>query len=176
MVFSILDKDVAYISKINDVAHTHPLNEDLNMIGAEAQRRMTELHEKVAEYVADDFDTSKIRDKLSKKYPDEFILAKTIYDAVFKIKQKQREEEIAINPSESQALIGLLEECRRKDPGWFFSKSVDQETKALHRVFWMSPSQRKLYRRYRDIIVQDNTSQSNKLFQMALFVAVDNNG
>ncbi|KAF9084454.1 hypothetical protein BGX27_003808, partial [Mortierella sp. AM989] len=123
-------KDVAYISKINDVAHTHPLNEDLEVDRADAQRRMTELHEKVAKYVADDFDTSKIRDKPSKKYSDEFILAKTFYDAVFKIKQKPREEEIAIIPSESQALIGLLEECCRKDPGWVFSQSIDQETKA----------------------------------------------
>ncbi|KAF9339817.1 hypothetical protein BGX26_009220, partial [Mortierella sp. AD094] len=106
----------AYISTFIDVAHTHPLNEDLNVIGAEAQRKMVEIQDKIAEYVADDFDTSQIRDKLSKDYPDSFIIAKTIYNTVFKVKKEQREEELEINPSESQALIELLEECQRKNP------------------------------------------------------------
>ncbi|KAF9343688.1 hypothetical protein BGX26_005352, partial [Mortierella sp. AD094] len=101
----------SHISKINDVVLTHPLNEDSNVIGTEAQRKMVEIHEKVGEYVADDLDTSQIRGKPSKAYPEAFILAKTIYNTVFKVKKELKEEELAINPSESQALIRNAVTC-----------------------------------------------------------------
>ncbi|KAG0009132.1 hypothetical protein BGZ80_002713, partial [Entomortierella chlamydospora] len=53
---------------------------------------------------------------------------------------------------------------------------IDSDSNELRRIFWMSPRQRRIYRRYHDVIVQDNTAKTNKLFHLAVFVAVDTNG
>jgi hypothetical protein len=53
---------------------------------------------------------------------------------------------------------------------------IDSDSNELRRIFWMSPHQRRIYRRYHDVIVQDNTAKTNKLFHLAVFVAVDTNG
>ncbi|KAG0199057.1 hypothetical protein BGX31_004392, partial [Mortierella sp. GBA43] len=60
-----------------------------------------------------------------------------------------------------------------KLPVWFYRSRVDEDN-ILTGVFWMSPHQVTLYRRYHDIVVHDTTAGTNR-FGMSLhcFVVVD---
>ncbi|KAK3842576.1 MAG: hypothetical protein J3R72DRAFT_128511 [Linnemannia gamsii] len=56
---------------------------------------------------------------------------------------------------------------------WFFSSEVDEEC-CLDRLFWMSPGQVALYRRYHCVVVHDNTAKTNRLgMSLTCFVVVD---
>src|SRR5690349_21879689 len=58
-------------------------------------------------------------------------------------------------------LYKLLQDKARKDKEWYFATELDAEGR-LQRIFWMSPSQRSLYRRYRDVVLSDNTFKTNR--------------
>ena len=55
-------------------------------------------------------------------------------------------------------------------------KDVNEQTGQLRGLFWMNPQQRELYLRYHDVVLNDNTAQTNR-FNMLLnsLVVVDAN-
>src|SRR5690349_7871491 len=73
-------------------------------------------------------------------------------------------------------LYKLLQDKARKDKEWYFATELDAEGR-LQRIFWMSPSQRSLYRRYRDVVLSDNTFKTNRFgMPFNAIVIVDNSG
>lgn len=79
--------------------------------------------------------------------------------------------------NQAMELVSKLEERRLMDDRWFYSVQRCPETSQLESIFWMSPEQRDLYVQYSDVIINDNTSQTNR-FGMFLNVsiAIDNAG
>ncbi|GJJ70983.1 zinc finger SWIM domain-containing protein 3 [Entomortierella parvispora] len=78
--------------------------------------------------------------------------------------------------SEETELLRLLEEKTNKEKDWFVSKELDSEGH-LQRLFWMTPVQRTLYRRYRDVVLYNNPFKDDR-FDMTfyIFFLVDNEG
>jgi hypothetical protein len=109
---------------------------------------------------------------LRSKYPGKFFLGKNITNTMRKFKVPRS------NPVSNQAmdLIKLLRE-RKENDDWFFAADIDAITGQLDRVFWMDPDQRRLYRQYHDVVLNDSTAQTNP-FGMPLNVSVviDNTG
>ena len=71
-------------------------------------------------------------------------------------------------------LLEKLENQQKEDPGRnVYCKKIHQGR--LFHIFWMDSNQQDLYQRYYDVIVTDNTSETNK-YQMALcfFIGIDN--
>lgn len=60
-----------------------------------------------------------------------------------------------------------------QEKGWYIATDVDEKNQ-LVRVFWMTPGQRDLFRRYGDVLVHDNTYRTNRLgLPLHNFVVVD---
>ncbi|CAG8772278.1 16647_t:CDS:2, partial [Dentiscutata erythropus] len=73
-------------------------------------------------------------------------------------------------------LLQHLEEERMKDPDWYIQSLIDPDTNRLQGVFYMKPKQRKLWRRYADIVLNDNTAATNTYcLPLSIFAIVDNN-
>ncbi|GBC12276.1 protein FAR1-RELATED SEQUENCE 11-like isoform X1 [Rhizophagus irregularis DAOM 181602=DAOM 197198] len=72
-------------------------------------------------------------------------------------------------------LFEYLEKCKEDDPRWIIYKDWDRETNTLTKLFWMNPDQLETWYRYNDVILNDNTSKTNR-YEMSLsfFVAIDN--
>ncbi|KAF9900339.1 hypothetical protein EC991_007472 [Linnemannia zychae] len=77
---------------------------------------------------------------------------------------------------QANQLIDHLIELKDGDPDWYYSKDVNPRIGKMQRVFWMSPLQKQLYRRYRDFVQTSNAFLKNA-FNMALtlFVVMDSN-
>ncbi|KAI7824882.1 hypothetical protein BC939DRAFT_449519 [Gamsiella multidivaricata] len=89
------------------------------------------------------------------------------------IQKAKRAESGALETAE---LFNLLLAKEREDKDWFVRIELDDAGR-LRRVFWMSPSKRILYRRYRDIVLNDNTSKTNRFnMPFSAFEAVDTDG
>lgn len=59
--------------------------------------------------------------------------------------------------------------------GWYYEADFHPRNQ-LRRLFWMSPNQRDLYRRYHDVVVNDTTAKTNRLkMRLNCFVVVDAN-
>ncbi|KAG0343826.1 hypothetical protein BGZ54_006055, partial [Gamsiella multidivaricata] len=77
---------------------------------------------------------------------------------------------------EGAELVKMLEQEKCKDDNWFYKVECDEDDR-LQRIFWMSPTQRIIYGRYRDVMVNDNTLSTNR-FHMFFnaSVVVDSDG
>src|SRR5687768_13160963 len=64
---------------------------------------------------------------------------------------------------------------QRKEHGWFVKARLEGEDNYLTGLFWMRPSQIELWRRFHDVAINDNTSQTNKYrMYLSLTIIVDN--
>jgi len=70
--------------------------------------------------------------------------------------------------------MNILLNLKRNDVRWQVFVDFD-ETKALKRLFWMSPNQVELWIKYHDVIINDITCKTNRYdMALSLFVAIDN--
>ncbi|CAG8840197.1 2776_t:CDS:2, partial [Cetraspora pellucida] len=58
-------------------------------------------------------------------------------------------------------LLLQLYEYREKDSNWYIEPLIDSISNHLHGIFWMDPGQRERWIQFSNIIVQDNTAQTN---------------
>lgn len=109
---------------------------------------------------------------LNNDWPDKIFDRRIVANAIQKAKIKASR----YDGSEAAELFKILQGKAQEDKDWFIATELDSKGR-LQRIFWMSPSQRSLYRRYRDIVLNDNTFKTNR-FHMPLnvVVVVDNNG
>ncbi|KAJ3861143.1 hypothetical protein EV359DRAFT_19804, partial [Lentinula novae-zelandiae] len=64
--------------------------------------------------------------------------------------------EVALLGGDVSAIIRNLEEKNRTDPGWRYHVKVDQNSVVVA-LFWQSPLQVELARRYSDVLINDNS-------------------
>lgn len=60
------------------------------------------------------------------------------------------------------AMVDLLVKLKEADEQWVIGIDVDPETRKFRQLFWMSPGQVDLARRFGDVIINDITYQRNK--------------
>ena len=114
-----------------------------------------------------------IRNLLIAEFPQQTFLEKDITNAIQHFKRDSFHDEINDPDNDAFQLLEKLENCQKEDPGMFIAKKLKQGR--LFHIFWMDSNQQDLYQRYHDVIITDNTSETNK-YCMALcfFVGVDN--
>lgn len=140
----------------------------------EFNRRDRQLTDKMLEQIsslAGRFNAKQIIYLLNQEWPDKVFDLRTVTNAI----QKARNN-VYSDGSEAAELYKLLQDKARKDKEWYFATELDAEGR-LQRIFWMSPSQRSLYRRYRDVVLSDNTFKTNRFgMPFNAIVIVDNSG
>ncbi|GJJ76560.1 hypothetical protein EMPS_08919 [Entomortierella parvispora] len=108
---------------------------------------------------------------LQHEWPDKAFDLRTVANAIQKAKNSAH-----IGGSEAAELHKILQDKTRNDKDWFFATDLDENGR-LRRMFWMSPSQRYLYRRYRDVVISDNTYKTNRFgMPLNVIVIIDNAG
>lgn len=109
---------------------------------------------------------------LKMDWPDKTFDRRTVANAIQKAKAKASH----YDGSEAAELFKILQSKAHEDKDWFVATELDSKGR-LQRIFWMSPSQRSLYRRYHDVVLNDNTFKTNRFgMPLNVLVIVDNNG
>ncbi|CAB5309920.1 unnamed protein product [Rhizophagus irregularis] len=92
---------------------------------------------------------------LKKKYPEHVFHKQDVYNAIYKLRQSNRDEKL-----DSVLFLNVLLEKMTQDPRWkIYIKHSGNECR-LSGIFWMSPSQQELYQRFSDVVLNDNTSST----------------
>src|SRR5437763_21712 len=68
-----------------------------------------------------------------------------------------------------------LMRLQREEHGWFVKARLEGEDNHLTGLFWMRPSQIDLWRRFHDVVINDNTAQTNRYrMYLSLTIVIDN--
>ena len=109
---------------------------------------------------------------LKKKYPEHVFHKQDIYNAIYKLRQNDKNEKL-----DSVLFLNVLLEKMTQDPRWkVFIRHSGNEFH-LSGIFWMSPSQQELYQQFSDVVLNDNTCKTNKYnMYLSVFMIKDNYG
>ncbi|CAB5184916.1 unnamed protein product [Rhizophagus irregularis] len=103
---------------------------------------------------------------LKKKYPEHVFHKQDVYNAIYKLRQSNRDEKL-----DSVLFLNVLLEKMIQDPRLkIYIRHSGNECR-LSGIFWMSPSQQELYQRFSDVVLNDNTCKTNK-YNMYLSVLI----
>ena len=154
-------------------SHNHEFQAEAGRFGPHAVRLGQDVHLKIASYADGNFTLQQLMFLLQRDFPQRTFYPRVVSNAIQKARRSRLDN---MGDSEAASLVQVLERKKCEDKEWFFKVARDQE-KRLIRIFWMSPSQRVLYSRYRDVVLNDNTSNTNR-FKMFLnvFAVVDSDG
>ncbi|KAF9946978.1 hypothetical protein BGZ70_002936 [Mortierella alpina] len=151
----------------NDKEHNHPLRPHVRLVGRQARQLDPVIQEFFRVHGPTCKDTRELRGYLEAQVssmegvkPTIPVDPRVLSTAVYKVKRSWR---VLEEGSDSQQLLDILQARKAQDPDFFFASDVDFETKELRMVFWMTSLQKDLYRRYKDVLVMDNTAQTNSL-------------
>lgn len=140
--------------------------------GYDAKKLDDEAMKIIEECIAERLEFKQIVRRLQKRFPGRFFLPQIISNAIQKAKKGNN-----MHVPETMRLVALLQDRKSEDDRWFFELDFDPKTMEFRRLFWMSPTQVEQYQRYCDIVVQDNTAQTNRFdMPLSVFVVVDANG
>ncbi|PKY20813.1 hypothetical protein RhiirB3_434219 [Rhizophagus irregularis] len=89
---------------------------------------------------------------LRKKYPDHDIYNQDLYNMICRFKAN-----IQIK-NDAAALVEYLVKLHAENPEWYFKVDFESIDNRLSKIFWMSPEQKKMWYRYHDVVINDNTS------------------
>jgi hypothetical protein len=153
--------------------HNHELHPGAASFGRDVLKLDPEMVAKIQLYSKADIGLRKVLILLKEEWTDRHFVARQVANALLKAKREAGQPDV---PQVVQ-LLGLLHDNQREDGRWFIRKDIDEDSGRLQRLFWMNPVQRELYLRYRDVVLNDSTAQTNR-FNMPLntFVVVDTNG
>jgi MULE transposase domain len=149
--------------------------------GACAPRRPTkEQKDVVSEFAsgtgaATNFSRSQISKILSSQFPLEPLEARQISNL---INSSRSEANIAIKAlgGDVATVLARLQELKDEDPGWQYEIQLD-ENQRLVSLWWQSPTQADLCRRYSDLLLNDDTYNRNQYaYPLSIGIGIDNLG
>ncbi|KAJ3508004.1 hypothetical protein NMY22_g16753 [Coprinellus aureogranulatus] len=80
------------------------------------------------------------------------------------------------NVGDFQAMVNDLTRRNEVDPGWLWFLKLDEHKRVVG-IWWASPRQVRLLRRYYDILINDNTYGRNKYgFALGIAIVIDGQG
>jgi len=149
--------------------HCHDLN--CQLVNYENEVKMTEEMLKDIEFLTKkvNLSTTQQRHYLEEKYPNQKIRS----DILRKEIQKHHPSTKDLSNDASKLYEHLIQ-LKENDVRWQIFVEFD-ETKALRRLFWMSPDQVELWIQYHDVVINDITCKTNRYnMALSLFVVIDN--
>ena len=161
-----------HITSINPVHNNHIFQSGIQEFNRIDKQLSDKMHAMIASFDGR-FNLEQVIYLLNNDWPDKIfdrrIVANTIQKAA-KIKASR------YNGSETAELFKILQNKTYENKNWFIATELDSKGR-FQRIFWMSLSQRSLYRRYCDIVLNDNTFKTNRFhILLNIVVIVDNNG
>jgi hypothetical protein len=152
--------------------HNHEILPNSTGFSSETTSFESDILERIEVYVKADLNLRTVIRLLRADWPDHSFIPQRVSNEMAKINRNRASE-----LSEAAQLLLLLHDRQLEDSNFFIAKDVDETTGCLRRLFWMEPQQRILYLRYSDVVLNDNTSQTNRFnMPLSVFVVVDNNG
>lgn len=119
------------------------------------------------------FTRSHLSKALKEQNPDHPLEARQISNMIDKVRREGREEVRALG-GDIPAVISALQEKIRNGEAWTFHMQFD-ENGTVTSLWWQSPEQAKLSRRYSDILINDNTYNRNQYqYPLDIGIALDN--
>ena len=107
---------------------------------------------------------------LQKRFPNELIRPKSVYNAICNFRRGHKKQE-----TDAAETFDRLMTLQREEHGWFVKARLEGEDNHLTGLFWMRPSQIELWQKFHDVAINDNTSQTNKYrMYLSLTIVVDN--
>ena len=148
--------------------HNHPLLGKENPALNHCLSR--EMLEKVKFLVNVGCEAGPIIHVLQKRFPNELIRSKSIYNAICNFRRGHKKQE-----TDAAETFDRLMTLQREEYGWFVKARLEGEDNHLTGLFWMRPSQIELWQKFHDVAINDNTSQTNKYrIYLSLTIVVDN--
>lgn len=136
-------------------------------VPSEAQRKL------VSDFAKDSkFNRSHLTQML-KQQPGHALEPRQISNMIDKVRREGREEVRALG-GDIPSIISALQEKNRNGEGWNYDLQFDEE-QVVTGLWWQSPEQAKLARRYFDILINDNTYNRNQYqYPLDIGIAIDN--
>ncbi|EXX62892.1 hypothetical protein RirG_157450 [Rhizophagus irregularis DAOM 197198w] len=76
--------------------------------------------------------------------------------------------------NDAAALVEYLVKLHAENPEWYFKVDFESIDNRLSKIFWMSPEQKKMWYRYHDVVINDNTCKTNKYsMPLSVFIIID---
>ncbi|KAJ7163677.1 hypothetical protein C8R46DRAFT_1279373, partial [Mycena filopes] len=156
-----------YISLI-DAAHNH---DRIIPEGGRAQRPATAAQREVAAKFSD-FSCGQLAQVLASEFPDHPLEPRQISNIR---NDARREANAAVDAlgGDVASILASLEELNRTEPGWDYSVQMDSNNEVVS-LWWQSPDQAALTRRYSDILLNDNSyNRNDKQYPLSIGIIID---
>ena len=148
--------------------HNHFLAEKENLVSN--CRLGPEILEEIKFLVNVSCEAGLIIRALEKRFPETVIHLKNVYNAICHFWNGQKKLK-----TDAADTFERLMKLQREEHGWFVKARLEGEDNHLTGLFWMRPSQIELWQRFHDVVINDNTSQTNKYrMYLSLIIIVDN--
>jgi hypothetical protein len=146
-------------ANVVDFTHNHPPEVPL---GGHIQRPPTDQQRQlVVEYAgATTFTRAHMAQILSSRYPDRILEPKQISNLINAARREAREEVRTLG-GDIPSVLAKLRELKELDPRWDWDVLLDEKQVVIG-LWWQSPIQADLSRRYSDILINDNTYCRNQ--------------
>ena len=162
--------DMIFITTLFNEHFGHDL--DTSVCHFEASKAFTKpmLNDIEWMYVSGHLKPLAIKRMLKAKY-NRKVYNQDLYKVIYKHRRSND-----IRGNDVSQVFEYLEKQKEDDPCWIIYKDWDHETNTLTKLFWMSPNQLESWCKYSDVILNDNTSKTNRYeLSLSFFVAIDNN-
>ena len=149
--------------------HNHELHPGAASFGRDMLKLNSEMVAMIQTYSKANIELGKVLTMLKKEWPEHHFVHRQVSNIILKTKHARELPDV---PQVVQ-LLGLLHDHQQEDSRWFIRKDIDPSSGHLRRLFWMNPVQRELYLRYRDVILNDSTAQTNRFNKpLNIFIVV----
>ncbi|KAF7342690.1 hypothetical protein MSAN_02026900 [Mycena sanguinolenta] len=157
-----------------DWTHNHPPQIP---VGGHIPRRPTEgQRELVAEYATTgNFTRSHLSHIFRARFPDHILEPQQISNLI-NTARKHANDEVQALGGDFQSVLTKLRELKEVDPRWDWDVLLD-ENQVVIALWWQSPKQVELCRRFYDILLNDNTYCRNQYgYPLNIGITIDNFG
>ncbi|CAG8783329.1 8153_t:CDS:2, partial [Cetraspora pellucida] len=160
---------VVYVTKLIDEHKNHDLDRE-HYDFQESLEFTTDMVNDVEFFVTKmNCSPQQIHKALEEKYCVKIYML-VLHRIIWRFRSKSRD-----HANDAGRLYDELLKKKESDPRWYVEVDWDPDSKCLRRLFYMSPDQIERWLKFGDVILNDNTSSTNR-YEMALslFLVVDN--
>ncbi|CAG8806079.1 26595_t:CDS:2, partial [Gigaspora margarita] len=160
--------------KLNLTHYGHALNPDTAAFANVYRQFSQNIMDKIEFYVraVHGINQQTLRQLLQSEFEDQLFLYKDLANAIQQFRRGDIMNSEQDPENDASNLLQTLRKMRDDDPTWFIAEHCVKNR--LYHVFWISPLQQNIYFKHHDVILTDNTAQTNKYrLSLCLFVGVD---
>ncbi|KAJ7435178.1 hypothetical protein FB451DRAFT_1464446, partial [Mycena latifolia] len=161
---------------LSSVTLTHNHDREIP-IGGVASRPPTKEQREVVARFSDSFSRRHISKVLDSHFPGHNLDDKKISNILNASRRETREHLASLGGGgDIAAILAAIEEASRTEPGWDSATRIDEDN-VVTALWWQSPQQAELTRRYPDIILTDNSyNRNDKQYPLNIGIIIDSHG